>query len=178
MNATINYTPQRKGLTMNFENGVLVVGGTLTGLLAGLFYAFNVAVVPSLRNLNSSQHIAAMQSINAKIQNPVFFLSFFGPTLLLPLAAYLHRGDRAEFAMLAAAAVIFIVGANGITMAVHIPLNEKLDKVDVSRESSTEAEQIREEYQGAGSTWMRWHTARTLATTASTALVFIVCLSK
>lgn len=162
---------------MNFENGVLVVGGTLTGLMAGLFYAFNVAVVPGLRHASAAQHIAVMQGINLKIQNPVFFLSFFGPTLLLPLAAYLHRG-KPEFAVLVLAAGLFIVGANGVTMAVHIPLNEKLDKVAVSEISDTEAEQIRLEYQGEGTRWMRWHTVRTLATTASAALVIIVCLSK
>ncbi len=162
---------------MNFENGVLVVGGTLTGLMAGLFYAFNVAVVPGLRHVTPAQHIAVMQGINLKIQNPVFFLSFFGPTLLLPLAAYLHRG-KPEFAMLVLAAGLFIIGANGLTMAVHIPLNEKLDKIDVREISDTEAEQIRREYQGEGTRWMCWHTVRTLATTASAALVFIVCLSK
>ncbi len=166
----------RKGLTMNFENGVLVIGGTLTGLLAGLFFAFNVAIVPGLRHASPTQHIAVMQGINAKIQNPVFFLSFFDPTLLLPLAAYLHRG-KPEFAMLVVAAGLFIVGANGLTIAVHIPLNDQLDKVDVRTLTATEAERIRAEYQGAGTTWMRWHTARTVATTTAAALVLIVCLS-
>jgi hypothetical protein len=28
-----------------------------------------------------------------KIENPVFFLSFFGPIVLLPLAAFLHWGQ-------------------------------------------------------------------------------------
>lgn len=162
---------------MNLENAVLVTGGTLTGLMAGLFYAFNVAVVPGLRNATATQHIAAMQGINAKIQNPIFFLSFFGPTLLLPLAAYLHR-DKPEFAMLVLAAGLFMVGANGITIAVHIPLNEALDKVEVSQISEAEAEPIRTDYQGSDSRWMRWHTVRTLTTTASAALVLIVCLSK
>lgn len=172
---------QRKGLTMNFDmnfqNGVLVTGGTLTGLLAGLFYAFHVAIVPGLRSATATQHLAAMQGINAKIQNPVFFLSFFGPTLLLPLAAYLHRG-KPEFAMLVLAAGLFIVGANGVTMVVHLPLNEEIDKVAVNQISDAEAEPIRTDYQGPDTRWMRWHTVRTLTTTASAALVFIVCLSK
>lgn len=162
---------------MSLENIVLVIGGTLTGLMAGLLYTFNVAVVPALRSLKGTQHIAAMQAINEKIKNPVFFLSFFGPTLLLPLAAYLHRGTS-EFPLLVAAALLHILGANGVTIIGNIPLNEKLDKIDASQLSDAEADSIRTAFQGPGSPWMRWHTVRTLAAIAATALVFIVCLSK
>lgn len=162
---------------MTLENLVLVIGGTLTGLFAGVLYAFNVAIVPALRSIKGTSHIAAMQAINTKIKNPVFFLSFFGPTLLLPLAAYLHRGT-AEFPLLVAAAALHIIGGNGVTIAGNIPLNERLDKVDSGHLSEAEADQIRAEFQGVGSLWMRFHNVRTLAVTAATALVFLVCLSK
>lgn len=162
---------------MTFENIVLVVGGVLSGLMAGVFYTFNVAVVPALRSIKGTQHIATMQAINTKIKNPVFFLSFFGPSILLPLGAFLHR-DTAQFPLLVAAALLHIVGANGITAGGNIPLNEKLDKVNTDQLSEAEADQIRQEFQGKGSPWMRFHNLRTLASTAATALVFIACLSK
>jgi uncharacterized membrane protein len=162
---------------MTIENIVLVVGGTLTGLMAGLFYAFNVAIVPALRAIKGTQHIATMQAINDKIKNPVFFLSFIGPTILLPLAAFLHRGLE-QFPLLVAAAALHIIGANGVTMAGNIPLNDRLDKVDTDQISETEADQIRNEFQGAGSPWMRFHNIRTLASIAAAALVLIACLSK
>jgi len=162
---------------MTLENIILVVGGTLTGLLAGLLYAFNVAVVPALRHMKGTQHIAAMQSINEKIKNPVFFLSFFGPSILLPLAAYLHR-DSTQFPFLVGASLLHIIGANGVTIVGNIPLNETLDRVDASQLSEAEADQIRQEFQGPGSPWMRFHAVRTLASIAATALVFVVCLSK
>jgi uncharacterized membrane protein len=148
----------------------------LSGLLAGLLYAFSVAIVPALRSIKGTEHIAAMQAINDKIKNPVFFLSFLGPALLLPLAAFLYR-DNAQFGLLVIAAVLHIVGAIGVTGAGNIPLNEKLDKIDVSTLSEAEADQIRNEFQGAGSAWMRFHMVRTLASIAATMLVFIVCLS-
>lgn len=162
---------------MTFENLVLVVGGTLTGLIAGLLYAFNVAFVPALRAIKGTQHIAAMQAINKKIENPVFFLSFFGPTILLPLAAYLHRGTE-QFGLLVVAALLHIIGANGVTMVGNIPLNKALDKVDVDQLSEAEANRIRTEFEGPGSPWMRFHNIRTLASIAATALIFIACLSK
>lgn len=160
-----------------FEDIVLVVGGTLTGLFAGLLYAFNVAFVPALRQLKAKAHIAAMQAINRKILNPVFFLSFFGPAILLPLAAFLQRGG-AQFGLLAAATILHIAGGIGVTIAGNVPLNEKLDKVDVGCISEAEADKIREEFQGPASSWMRLHNLRTLAAIVATALVFIACLSK
>lgn len=162
---------------MTFENIVLVISGTLTGLLAGVFYAFDVAIVPALRKAKGTQHIAVMQAINDKIKNPVFFLSFFGPTILLPLAAYLHRG-AGQFPLLLVAAVLHIIGANGVTIAGNIPLNEQLDKVNTEQLSEAEADRIRQEFQGQGAAWIRYHRIRTLTSTAATALIFIVCLSK
>jgi uncharacterized membrane protein len=160
---------------MNLENIVLVVAGTGTGLMAGLYYTFDVAIVPALRSIQGAQHIAAMQSINRKILNPVFFLSFFGPALLLPLAALLYWG-KPPFGFLVAAAVLYIVGSIGVTAAGNIPLNDKLDKFDANQLSGAEADQIRTDFQRPGSPWMRFHTVRTLTVTAAAALVFIACL--
>jgi uncharacterized membrane protein len=153
---------------------VLVVGGTLTGLLAGVFYGFSVAIVPALRAIKGTQHIAAMQLINIKIINPVFFLSFFGPALLLPLAAFLLR-DRPQFGLLLAASLLHIVGAIGVTAAGNIPLNNRLARYDVDQLSEKEADQIRKDFQVP---WTNFHTIRTLASIAATVLVFLACLSR
>ncbi len=162
---------------MTLENLVLIIGGTLTGLCAGVYYAFNVAFVSALRQLKPKEHIEAMKWINIKIQNPVFFLSFFGPTLLLPLAAFLYR-NSSQFLLLVVASILQVVGSNGVTIGGNLPLNEKLDKVAVSQLTEAEAETIRNEYQGKGSAWIRFHNIRTIATIAATALVFVACLSK
>lgn len=162
---------------MTLETIVLVAGGVLSGLLAGLLYAFHVAVVPALRSMTGAQHIVAMQAINEKIKNPVFFLSFFGPTALLPLAAYLHR-DASVFPLLVIAAALHIVGANGVTIAGNLPLNARLDEHHIDQLSEAEADQIRNTFQGPGTPWMRLHAIRSLSSIAATTLVFVVCLSQ
>jgi len=161
---------------MNLENLVLIIGGTLTALLAGLFFDYQVAVVPALRNLGAKQHLLAMQSINVTIVNPVFLLAFLGPGILLPLAAYLHR-DGAPFSVLVAAAILHLVGVNGVTIAGNVPLNEALEKVTVTQLTDEQAEQVRRDFQGPGARWMRLHLVRTVAATLATALVFVACLS-
>lgn len=160
---------------MTLENGVLIAAGILTGLLAGVYYAFSVAVVPGLRGAPAVHHITVMQAINDRIKNPVFFLSFFGPTLLLPLAAFLYQYD-AQFVPLVAAAALHIVGGNGITIVGNIPLNERFAKINALVLSDAAAEAIRAEFQGAGAAWMRWHTARTLAEIGAAGLVLVAAV--
>jgi uncharacterized membrane protein len=162
---------------MSIENTVLVTGGVLTALHAGLLYDFSVDIVPALRSTKGTTHISMMQEINRKIENPVFFLSFFGPMALLPWAAALHW-EKPQFPWLVAASVIQIIGCEGVTMAGNIPLNHRLARIDVSRLSELEADSIRNEFQGPGAPWMRFHNIRTLAAIAATTILFAVCLSK
>ena len=48
------------------------------GLMAGLFFAFSVSVMKALAGLPPNGGMAAMQSINIAIINPVFLSAFFG----------------------------------------------------------------------------------------------------
>jgi uncharacterized membrane protein len=48
------------------------------GLMAGLFFAFSVSVMRALAALPSAAGLAAMQSINVAIINPMFLAAFFG----------------------------------------------------------------------------------------------------
>jgi uncharacterized membrane protein len=161
---------------MSFENVVLVLAGVSTGLHAGLLYDFSVDIVPSMRKLGAKAHIEMFQAIDKTITNPVFFLSFFGPIVLLPLATVLLWGEP-QGAWLLIAAVVQIVGCNGATVAGNLPLNAELVKVDTAKISDAEAVKIRQAFQGRGSRWMVFHTIRTIAGTAATALIFAIGLS-
>jgi uncharacterized membrane protein len=164
-------------MDLTLANIVLVVGGVLTALHAGLLYDFSVDIVPALRSIKGTAHISMMQAINVKIENPVFFLSFFGPIILLPLAAWLHW-EEPQFGWLVAASLIQIFGCEAVTAVGNIPLNNELNKIDPDKLSEAEADKIRKEFQGPGTPWMRYHLIRTLAAITATTILFIVCLSK
>lgn len=164
-------------MNATIENTVLVTGGVLTALHAGLLYDFSVDIVPALRSTRGTTHISMMQVINRKIENPMFFLSFFGPIVLLPWAAILHWG-KPQFPWLLAASAIQILGCEGVTVAGNIPLNNKLAKIDANKLSEPEADRLRKEFQGPGTPWMQFHAIRTLAAIAATTILFNVCLSK
>lgn len=158
------------------ESFTLLTGGTLSGLLSGIYLAFSIAVVPGFRDMPAQQHIVAMQRINVRIKNLLFLITFVGPSLALLVAVYQYRNDSA-FALLALAAALHIVGNIGVTLMGNVPLNDQLDAVNVAQLADAEADHIRNEYQGAGARWMLLHHVRTAAITLATIIVLVAALS-
>jgi uncharacterized membrane protein len=145
----------------------------LTALVTGLYFGYPVSVNGGLHRLNDSEFVKAMQSINAAIQNPIFFVSFIGPLLLLPLATFLHGDTNSmQFALLLASSVLYIAGSFGLTMIGNVPLNQRLAKFDVTNAEGNEIAQARS---GFEKPWNHLHTIRTLASIAATVLIFVAC---
>src|SRR5215208_2764319 len=74
-------SPRRLGSTFR---ALTLAGATLTtGLAAGVFYAYAVSVNLGLATQPDASYVATMQAINERIENPLFFASFFGGGFLL-----------------------------------------------------------------------------------------------
>lgn len=97
------------------------------GVMAGIFWAFVVSVMPGLAALDDTAFVAAMQHINAAIENPVFGFVFVGGLIFPAIAVVLElRAGRRRGALLAAAGLGCYVVTLAITMVVNIPLNDAL----------------------------------------------------
>lgn len=132
----------------------------LTGLSAGFFYAWAVSVIPGNLNVNDSSYLESMQSINRAILNPRFFVVFFGPVLLLILSTiFQFNGNKIVFWFMLFAALSYIVGAFGITIAGNVPLNDQLDVLNLSQLSPQEIADFRTHYEIK---WNKLHMQRTL----------------
>lgn len=137
-----------------------------SGIVAGIFYAFSSFVMGALGKLPPHEGIAAMQSINIVVINPVFFAAFFGTALLslaLGIYAALNWGT-AGAALLLAGVLIYLFGCIFVTMAFNVPLNNRLAKVEPA---SAEGAAVWAHYLGA---WTRWNTVRTVAPSLSLVL--------
>ena len=64
----------------------IIAAATTSALAAGFFYAYTASVSRGLGRLADAQYVAAMQSINDTVRNPIFAVSFFGALVALPLA--------------------------------------------------------------------------------------------
>ncbi|WP_084239585.1 anthrone oxygenase family protein [Pedobacter africanus] len=156
---------------------VLILTAVAMALIAGLFYAYSCSVNPGLGKLSDEVYILAMQSINRAILNPVFFASFMGTLLLLPLSTWLlyrSGGASTVFYFLFAATIIYAVGTFGVTMVKNVPLNEALDKFNVRSASLEEIAKQRQLFQIP---WNNFNNIRTIASIVSLVLVIIACIN-
>jgi uncharacterized membrane protein len=138
----------------------LALATLTTGLIAGVFYAYSVSVNLGLAAQPDAAYVAAMQAINEKIQNPLFFLSFFGAVLFLlaALAVHLPRPRSGRFWLIALASVLFVGGGFLLTVVVNVPMNEELARV-VTDASAGELARARAAYEGP---WNFWNGVRTV----------------
>jgi uncharacterized membrane protein len=160
---------------MTLSTIVLTVTTVSIALITGLWYAYSCSVNPALHVLGDKEYLAAMQSINRVILNPVFFATFMGTLLLLPLSTWMHFSTplSTRFILLLIASIIYIVGVFGITIFGNVPLNEGLDKFNLQ----ASAEQLRQQREIFEAPWNRLHTIRTVASLASLVLTILGCLN-
>ena len=127
-----------------------------TGLMAGVYLAFSIAVLPGIARGDDNTFVVAMRGMNAAILNPVFGLVFGGP-LVFGAAAIATRLPDGEGISSTAAALSLYVATLVITGVVNVPLNNRLD--------STEPPEAARALFERG--WVRWNVVRTVLCTLS-----------
>ncbi|MFG2044988.1 DUF1772 domain-containing protein [Dactylosporangium sp. NPDC048998] len=135
-----------------------------TGLMAGLFGVFDVAVMPALAEADDHDFVTTMRRINRAIENPVFGVAYVG-ALVAPGAAavLLRRAGHRRAARWAAGALACYGAAVAVTSAVNLPLNARLAREGDPRSAR----------QGFERRWNRANSARTVASTAA-----VACLAR
>jgi uncharacterized membrane protein len=155
---------------MKMTTLVLIITAVLTALIGGLFYAYSCSVVLGLGKLSDTEYVKAMQSINREILNPVFFMSFMGTAALLPVSVFLFRGQQPVFIFLLLAALAYLIGVFGVTVAGNVPMNDALDKFDISNSTADAIKQMRENFEN------RWNFLNNIRTVFSVfSIIFVVC---
>ena len=136
------------------------------GLMAGVFFAFSAFVINALARLQPTQGIAAMQSINITVINPLFFAAFFGTAAACILLAVfsLLRWHQRGAAYLLVGSLLYLVGTVLVTSVFNVPLNEALARVDPD---STEGASLWISYLANWTAWNHVRTAAALAAAAS-----------
>jgi uncharacterized membrane protein len=120
--------------------------------------------MPGLGHADDRTFIQAMRRINVSILNGWFGLAFGGALVLGVAAVVLHwRGEGRDALPWIIAGVVLYAASLVITMAVNVPLNDRLDAAgDPSR--ITDPAAVREKFESA---WVHWNTARTLTCVAA-----------
>ncbi len=141
------------------------------GLIGGVFFAFSSFVMGALARLPAPQGIAAMQSINVVVINPLFLGILFGTgaACLGLMATALLRWQVPGAAYLLAGGTVYIVGCILVTMLGNVPRNNALATWDPH---AADAAALWGDFVPA---WTAWNHVRTVASVAAAAL-FILAL--
>lgn len=132
----------------------------LFGAAFGFFYAWICSTMWAFDAMDPRAAISAMQAVNEHVRNMVFFPVFFLTPFVAWIAAFcLFKAEQTRPAFLfAAAGLIYLIGGLGLTMLVHIPMNDALGAVIVP-ENREEAQAIWSAY---SPDWQFWNATRTI----------------
>jgi uncharacterized membrane protein len=146
-------------LEISIRSITLLSAILLTGLSAGLFFAWSVSVIPGTRKVADMTYLETMQSINRAILNPAFFLIFFGSLIVLAAASFQQYWNERPYWLILAATLTYLIGTLGVTAFGNVPLNDSLDVLQLQDLTPKQIVDFRKRYEGP---WNRLHLVRTI----------------
>jgi uncharacterized membrane protein len=141
------------------------------GLIA-VFFAFSAFVMKALARLPPAQGIAAMQSINVVVIDPLFLGPFFGTAAtcaLLAVASLLSWHEPGAVYLLVGS-TLYLAGTILVTIVFNVPLNAALAAVEPA---SADGVSLWARYVARWTTWNHVRTAASLI--AAAALMMALC---
>lgn len=162
---------------MEYFQIALILATFLCSLVAGFVFAFAVVVMPGIKSLNDAEFIRAFQRMDGIIQNnqPVFGVVWIGSVIALIIAAAMGVGhlDATGRWLLLVSTFAYLVGVQLPTFTINIPLNNRLQSLDVD---SMEGSAQRAAREGFEARWIRWNAIRTVIACLVSLLLIVLAL--
>lgn len=156
---------------------VMVSATLLCSLVAGFLFAFAVVAMPGIGRLNDRSFIRAFQVIDGVIQDnqPIFMFVWVGSVVALVVAAAIgfSQIDGANRTILIGAVIVYLLGVQLPTARINIPLNNRIQALDVDQMSDQQASNARTEFEGQ---WNRWNVIRTVVATFIALTLYLLLL--
>ena len=162
---------------MTLFQAVLMLATLLCSLVAGFLLAFAVVVMPGIRNLDDANFIRTFQVIDRVIQDnqPLFVLMWVGSVLAVLVAVALSFWTLTgiDRLLVIVAALVYVLGVQLPTGVVNIPLNNRIQTLDVTTMSDTARQHARAGFEPR---WNRWNVIRAACAGAASVLLLLILL--
>ena len=131
-------------------------------LVTGFIFTYAIIVMPGLSKLSDKEFSKAFQATDAVIQNkqPIFMLIWVGSivsVLSLILISITYVG-LSETWLIVLVALIYLLGVQGITIFIHLPLNNQIQKLNLEK---LKDENLRDERLNFENKWNFFNNIRT-----------------
>ena len=161
---------------MNFLDILLILSILLCSLVTGFIFTYAIVVMPGLSKLKDKEFIRAFQVTDEIIQNnqPIFMLIWVGSiisVLSLIISSVIIIGIS-ESLLTIIIGTIYLFGVQGLTIGIHLPLNNHIQKVNTEE---LDDQKLNEERLNFERKWNFFNNIRTIIAFFIT-LMFIVIL--
>lgn len=146
-------------------------------LTAGFLFAFAAVVMPGLGRLDDAEFLRAFQVVDRVIQlnQPLFMMMWVGSIVALLAAVGIGFGTLSGLDrwLLLGAGVIYLGGVQLPTATINIPLNNRLQRLNIGELDSAALLEARESFEAR---WNRWNVVRTGLAMVSVAMLLWVLI--
>jgi uncharacterized membrane protein len=160
---------------MELLHVALILATFLCSLVAGFLFAFAVVVMAGIRKLSNREFIRSFQMMDGIIQNnqPIFMVVWLGSSIALIIAAVFGIGylDTTGRWLLIFSTLAYLLGVQLPTFTINIPLNNRLQSLNVDAMDEAAQEAAREAFEGR---WNRWNAIRTVVSCLVSALLIVL----
>ncbi|SLN30819.1 hypothetical protein ROA7450_01347 [Roseovarius albus] len=155
----------------------VLISALLCSLVAGFVLCFAIIVMPGIKTLGIRDFFKSFKAMDRIIQNnqPFFMVVWLGSTLTLVTSTMLGiwRLEGPDLSLLIFACVMYLLGVHLPTITINIPLNNRLQSLDLDATMESELHEIAELFE---SHWLRWNTIRTVVATLTTLMLLVLLL--
>jgi len=148
---------------MTLSVGLVLTSTLSCALVTGFVFTYAVIVMPGLAKLADKEFIRAFQVTDGVIQSnqPIFMIVWVGSliSVISTLIVSLMGPYSVETVLVIIAGFVYLLGVQGLTVLVHLPLNRRIQTVNVEER---DASALREERLLFESRWIRFNWIRTL----------------
>ena len=120
---------------MTYLDISLIFAILFCSLVGGIIFTYSIVIMPGLSNLNNKDFLKTFQVTDAVIQNnqPLFMFTWIGSivAILTTIVASLLSVGLSESWIIILVGAAYLVGVQGITVAIHIPLNNYIQKLNI-----------------------------------------------
>ena len=120
---------------MDYLDISLIFSILFCSLVGGFIFTYAIVVMPGLSNLNNKEFLKAFQVTDAVIQNnqPLFIFTWIGSivAILSTIFVSLVTVELSEAWLIILIGAAYLLGVQGVTVAIHIPLNNQIQKLKI-----------------------------------------------
>jgi len=163
---------------LDFLDFALVPSVILCAMVTGFIFTYAVVVMPGFSKLGDKEFIKAFQVTDAVIQNnqPLFLLTWIGSiiSILSTIIVAIATIGLSDSWLIILVSVIYLLGVQGITIGIHLPLNNHIQKINIDKMTDKNLGEERIKFQKK---WNFFNNIRTsVALSVSVTLILILTM--